>query len=137
MSNGSLTLLTSTKPAHLGKRYRLIANGLEKSTAGEMVAGVHETLTFSTVEDLAAILSSVGTDQAITSSLPRDGRASGAIVTSAAKADNSQALSRTKADFGLPAIPGVFVLDYDPAPVGTSLTCAQIWATLQGVLCLA
>lgn len=132
--NAALTLITSTKPAHLGKRYRLTASGLEKSTAGEMVAGQHETVSFSTVEDLAAILSGVTTDQAITSSLPRDGRASGEIVTSAAKAKNPQALSRTKADFGLPSSPGVFILDYDPAPVGASLTCNQLWDALQDVM---
>jgi len=103
--NGALTLITSTKPAHLGKQYRLTASGLEKTTAGQMVSGRHETLTFSTVEDLTAILSSVGTHQAITSSLPFDGRLSGELVTAAAKKDNPTALARTKSEFRVASNP--------------------------------
>lgn len=134
MTKGALSLITTTKPASLGKHYKLTAKGLDKTTAGEMVAGSHETVELSGVEDLAAILQAVGTHQAISTSLPRDGQLSGAIVTKSAKADNPGALARTKDDFGLPEGGGVFIGDYDPPPTGEPMSSDQLWACARSVV---
>ena len=69
-------MITSTKPTTLGKCYRLRDGKLTKTVAGEMVTGKYEIKELSNVEDLARLLSSIGTDQAIMASLPanRSGR---------------------------------------------------------------
>ena len=127
MNSGKLTLITSTQPATLGKTFRLTASGLEKRTAAQMVAGSFEVRDFANVHDLAALLASVGTDQAIMASLPVDGRTSGQLVTKAEKTNHPGALSRTKEDFGFPTKqPGLCILDYDPPPGATPLTQTQL-----------
>lgn len=131
MSPGKLTLISTRLPATLGKTFRLTAVGLEKRTAGQMVEGSFQTCEFEDVEALAEILEDVGTDQAIMSSLPKDGRPRGEIVTKADKTLHPGALTRTKEDFCFPPDqPGISILDYDP-PAGLSpLTQEQLWALL-------
>lgn len=130
-TTGKLTLITTSRPATLGKTFRLTATGLEKKTAGQMVEGSFQVLEFSNAERLAQILASVGNDQAIMASLPKDSRAAGKIVTKAEKPNHPGALSRTKGDFLLPAsLPGVSILDYDPPAGETPLTRDQLWAFL-------
>ena len=68
--NGALTVITSTKPTTLGKCYRLRDGKLVKTVSGEMVTGKYEVREFSNIEDLARLLSSIRTDQAIMASLP-------------------------------------------------------------------
>ena len=135
MSQGKLTLITSTQPATLGKTFRLTASGLEKRTAAQMVAGSFEVREFSGVQDLSQILASVGNDQAIMASLPVDGRTSGQLVTKAEKTNHPGALSRTKECFGFPANqPGVCVVDYDPPSGAAPLTQAQLWDVLRAAV---
>jgi hypothetical protein len=67
---GRLTLITSIKPATLGKHYSLEGGSLKKTTAGELVRGSFEVVTFSNIEELGAILAGVRTNQAIMASLP-------------------------------------------------------------------
>lgn len=131
MTPGKLTLISTRLPATLGKTFRLTAVGLEKRTAGQMVEGSFQTCEFTDVKALAQILECVGTDQAIMSSLPKDGRPRGEIVTKADKTIRPEALTRTKEDFCFPADqPGICILDYDP-PAGLSpLTRDQLWALL-------
>jgi hypothetical protein len=130
-THGKLSLITTSRPATLGKTFRLTASGLEKKTAGQMVEGSFQVLEFSNAEALAQILTSVGNDQAIMASLPADGRAAGKIVTKAEKPNHPGALSRSKADFNFPANqPGIIALDYDPPASETPLTRDQLWALL-------
>ena len=88
MNSCKVTAFTTTKPATLGKTYTFGANGLEKTTAGQMVEGSHEVRSFKDVHELAALLSSIRTDQALCASLPIDGSTSGRIVTKGALKDN-------------------------------------------------
>jgi hypothetical protein len=134
MTKGALTRITSTKPKHLGKQYSLTSHGLVKTTAGQMLAGAFEVVEFSTVSDLSELLQGIGTHQAITTSLPRDGRLSGVLVTKSAKADNPGALARTKEDSVLPEGPGVLILDYDVPPTGEPMSREQLWGCVQSVM---
>jgi hypothetical protein len=130
-TTGKLTVISTSRPATLGKDFRLTAEGLEKKTAGQMVEGSFQVLEFSNAESLAQILAGVGNDQAIMASLPADGRPAGKIVTKAEKVNYPGALSRTKDDFHFPAsLPGVCILDYDPPAGETPLTRDQLWALL-------
>lgn len=130
-TTGKLTLITTSRPATLGKTFRLTAEGLKKSTAGQLFEGSFQVREFSNAEALAQILASVGNDQAIMASLPAGGSVGGKIVTKAEKVNFSGALSRTKDDFHFPAsLPGVCILDYDPPAGETPLTRDQLWALL-------
>jgi len=129
---GRLTLLTSHKPTHLGKTYSLLPSGtLEKTVAGQMVAGTYTVKSFDTAADFVALLQSVGTDQAISSSLPVSGKPSGHIVTERALKDHPGAVSRSKRCFGLSAgQPGVMCFDADAPKDGPPLTRDQLWQAL-------
>ena len=124
-----VTVFATTKPATLGKTYKLGLNGIEKMTAGQMVEGAYEVRSFGNVHGLAALLASIRTDQALCASLPIDGSTSGRIVTKTAMKDNPGALSRTKDCCALPVgAPALVILDYDPH--GTPLTRDELWALL-------
>ena len=133
MTHGTITVLTSEQPKTLGKVFEMTADGLKKSTSGEMTRATFEVVRFDGIEALAAILTSCSTSQAITTSLPRNGSQSGLIVTRCAKSDNPCAIARTKADFGFPeGAAGVMILDYDP--VGKALSRDELWAIVREVV---
>lgn len=126
----SVTVITATRPATLGKTFKLGSNGLVKTTAGQMVEGTFEVLSFDCVHELAELLSTIRTDQALCASLPIEGSTSGRIVTQAAMKDNPGALSRTKNCFALPVgVPALIVLDYDPD--GLALSREELWSLLK------
>jgi hypothetical protein len=129
---GKLTVVTTTKPATLGKTYKLTASGIEKTTAGQMVEGSYQVRDFTDAHSLAELLAGIGTDQALVASLPKSETGAGGIVTKAAKANHPGALSRTKGDFAFPAgQPGVLILDYDPH--GEAMTRDALWQLLQSM----
>lgn len=130
MTHCKVTAFATTKPVTLGKTFRLGLNGLEKTVAGQMVEGTYETRAFGDVQQLAALLTSIRTDQSLCASLPVDGSSSGKIVTKAELSANSGALSRTKDCFALPVgVPGLITLDYDPH--GTALFRNELWSVLK------
>jgi hypothetical protein len=131
---GALSIFTATKPATLGKQYRLTSSGVEKTTAGEMTEGVAEVVDFDSVQALVAILAEVGTHQAISASFPKYGQRTARIVTKAAKPNNPGALARTKEDFGLPPKPGVLILDYDPPEGAAPMGREHLWGALRAVV---
>ena len=125
-----VTVFTTTKPATLGKTFKLGLNGLEKTVAGQMVEGVFDVRSFNDTGELASLLTSIRTDQALCASLPVDGSSSGKIVTKAALPANTDALSRTKDCFALPVgVPGLVILDYDPH--GIALSRDELWSVLK------
>ena len=130
MSACAVTVFTTTKPATLGKTYRLGVSGLEKTTAGQMVEGSYEVLSFDGTQGLAALLASIRTDQALSASTPVDASAAGRIVTRSALKDNTGALARTKEHFGFASgVPGLVILDYDVH--GTPLSRDDLWSILK------
>lgn len=75
MMIGRATVFTTTRPAHLGKVFTLRQDGtVEKSVAGNMSEGTFHEVQFSTATELAALLKSITTSQALSASV--------AVVTS-------------------------------------------------------
>lgn len=132
MSAGKLTVITATQPATLGKTFSLDAGGaLQKRTAAQMLEGSFEVVEFDGVAALASILAGVGTDHAITASLPVNGARSGRIVTRNKLRENPGALARTKEHFGfVSGQPGVMILDYDPPGGSVVRSCKDLWGLM-------
>jgi hypothetical protein len=131
---GAVCVITSARPEHLGKTYRLDGDGLlTKTTAGQMVEGSYEVRSFETAQDLATLLQGISTSQAICASLPAE--ASGRIVTQAKVSTTPGAISRTKGNFTFKAgQAGLLVLDYDPPKDGTSpLTADELWQVVLSI----
>lgn len=126
---GSLTVFTSEKPAHLGKVFSLRDGQLTKSVAGNMYEGSFEVQTFGGPDELSALLLSIGTNQAISASLPRTQDMCGRVVT-AELAATAGCLARTKKDFVFKTTPGVLTLDYDPPKGAPVLSRDELWAHL-------
>lgn len=133
---GTLTLFTSEQPAELAKVFRLDEGGtLQKTTAGHMVVGTYETREVSSAGDLVALLSSAGTNQALSGSTVVDGLAtSGRIASTRLLPTHPGAVTRTKDKFRFRAgAPGVMTFDYDPQAGDTPLTRERIWSLLSDV----
>lgn len=127
-AGGALTLFSSHKA--LGKLFRLLPDGtLEKTVEGSMAAAEFETLPFKSVADLAALLASVTSAQALSASISVGG-GSGRVVTEKALPSNPGAVSRTKRHFTLPAQPGLLLLDHDPAKGQSALSAGYLFKLL-------
>lgn len=114
MTAGAATLLESIIPEQLGKSYSLNqAGGLDKRTFGELVKGRYRVETFSSAGEFAALLQTVKTNQAISTSLPLDGSVEGEITTKASLKDNPKAKTRSKQHMGHAARPGTILFDAD------------------------
>ncbi len=126
---GSLTVFTTSKPAHLGKLFSLKDGQLVKGVAGNMYEGSYEVRTFDSREGLADLLKTIGTDQAICASLPRTEATTGRLLT-IEKAAAAGCLARTKVDFPFKATPGILTLDYDPPKEELALSRDELWTRL-------
>ena len=126
---GSLTVFTSARPAQLGKVFRLRDGQLSKDVAGSMSEGSYEVRCFDSREALAALLRSIGTNQAISASSPRTDDPTGRVLT-ASLSEAAGCLARTKKDFVFRAEPGFLTLDYDPPKGQPVLTREELWAHL-------
>lgn len=116
---GRCTLFTSITPKTLGKVFRKLPDGtLDKQVAGNMSEARFEAVSFATASDFAALLQSVGTHQALSSSLPV-GAASGRVVTEKALPNTPGAVARSKRFFALKSEPGFLLLDADAPKDGS------------------
>jgi hypothetical protein len=134
MTRPALTVFTSHQPAALGKTYSLSKDGtLTKTTAGQMTRGTYQVRSFDTVHDLVAILTSLSTAQALSSSLPTSGKAEGVVLTEkAVAAGGADAVARTKRHFSLPAgQPGFMLIDVDAPPAGGPLSRDDLWSLMR------
>ena len=112
---GTVSVFTSSSPLVLGKRFRLTAKGLEKTTSAQMTRGQVALREFPDVRGLIDLLSAISRSQALCASLPKLGVRSAPIVTKADLSANPGALARTTNSFEFPvATRGLLVLDYDP-----------------------
>lgn len=134
MLTGALTQFTSEEPSELAKVYSLGNDGsLYKETAGHMVLGRYEVLTFSNVHEFVCVLSKVTTSQAISGSTPVGALLpTGRVVSRKLLASHPGAMTRTKEHFDFRSgVMGVMTLDYDPQPGDTPLTRTDLWNLLQ------
>lgn len=131
----ALTVFTSEQPRALGKTYSLDSgNRLAKTTAGQMSRGTFEVRSFATASEFVGILESLSKSQALSSSLPLSGKASGRVVTERALPTSPAAVARTKRHFGLPTGQAGFALiDVDAPKTGDPLRREELWSILQGL----
>ena len=127
---GKAVKFTSIKPIHQGKVFTLKDGALHKEVAGSMAEGTFETASFKTPAELAALLASVTTSQALSASLPV-GAGAGRVVTEKALPSNPGAVARTKRHFTLPAHqPGFLLLDADAPKGSEGLSAGALGALL-------
>jgi hypothetical protein len=112
---GQVTVFSS--PSLLAKTWKLVDDKAVKDTAAQMTSGSYKTLNFSTVDELADILRSVTTRQALCASVALDGSESGTVTTQARVSSDPSAKTRTKGCFGLPAGAGIGFIDCDEAGI--------------------
>lgn len=133
MSSGRLTIITSSRPATPGKRFSLSGGSLDKETAGQLVLGQYEVVSFDGAAALAALLASLSTSQALCASTPRNGSEAGGLVSKALQAQHPRAITRTKEAFAFESGQrGAFVLDFDP-PASGAMTQGELWQCLLSV----
>lgn len=136
---GTVTVITSVKPANLGKAYaldrRTPSGNLDPGTRADLTQGRFMLATFDSVKGFAALLANLGTNQALCQSVPTTDDKEGTIVVKdvAEAKPKPQQLARTKEHFKFKEQPGVMTLDYDPADPKNALTRDQLWAQLTAI----
>jgi len=127
---GLILIFTSEFPSELGKTYTLRDGKLNKEVAGNMAQATYQVAEFGNAQEFAELLQTIGTNQALCNSLPRNGEPTGKVLTKE-KAADAGTLARTKDDFEFKQRPGILVLDYDPGE--QVLTREQLWANLTAI----
>jgi hypothetical protein len=131
---GSLSKITSTKPKTLGKTFSLSIDGrLNKATAGQLLSGSIDVLSFDSAAALGELLQGFGPDQALCASVPASGLLTVPLVTRKALASTPGAIARTKEAFAWPDGPGPLALDYDPPKLGEVLSPDDLYAAVVAV----
>lgn len=132
MTAVTFTIVTSTRPAHLSKEFRLSPTGeLIKSAAADMVEGTADA-TQSNFADLLRVLDALKSNQAVVWGLPI-GRNPGDRVTIATRDDVAAgkaphgAIPRDRAHWEFrEGAPGVMMLDHDGGKDGEQLTRDEV-----------
>lgn len=127
---GAVTLFSS--PDVLAKTWQLGVDGQPvKTTAAQLWRGVYEVRAFADVHQLAELVDSVTTHQALSTSVPVDLSRSGQVTT--AKRAEPGALARTKENFAPSSGPGMLYLDHDATPGEGGLSREDLWQLLVSV----
>lgn len=135
----ALTIITSTRPARLAKRYRLADGGeLVKEPGGELVRGTAAVFTVDSLAAFAHLLQSLKTNQALAYGRPE--RLKTGLVSKRRWLEAGRPadyIPRTKEHFAWPAGAGVMMADYDPADGEQALTrddlLAQLYTAVPGL----
>ncbi len=133
---GTVTVITCTEPADIGKRYSLRNGELKKGrTEAAVMQGEFKVMRFSSAAEFAELLVTLGNNQALCHSVPSGDDQEGTIVTKkVTEAEpKPRQLARTKEHFKFKEQPGVMTLDYDPEDPKNALTPEQLWAHLTAI----
>lgn len=128
-----VTVITSTKPLIVSKVYWLTETGLQKRTSGNLSAGSITVVEVDSLESFANLLAGLRTDQLLTYGVPPVSTAGLTTVDDwHRRGCPSDRLPRTKEVFEFRKdVPGILMLDYDPARGGQPLSCAQLVTRLR------
>ena len=124
MADIKISIFLATTPKFLSKRFSKDADGkLQKTPGGQLVKGVCRQATVEGPEALAALISGLGTNEALAFGVAHETAGGEQRIYSRNAAPNAEALTRTKARFDWPEGPGVMLLDNDtdPRPGATQL----------------
>ncbi|WP_371056844.1 hypothetical protein [Rhodosalinus sp. K401] len=110
-----LTIATATRPQFLTKRFCLEDGKLAKHAGGVLIAGSAEVREIRTLQDFAALLLELASDQALIYGRP-EATSIGLTTREAWEADGrpSDRIPRTNDTFHWPEGPAIMMLDYDP-----------------------
>lgn len=131
-----VTVVTSTFPSVVTKRFRLEDGVLTKTTSGNLAEGTFEVVALDDLNAFGGLLAGLAPNQCLVYGVPaiRKGR----IMTEAAWLDAGRpadAVPRTTSAFQWHAGPGVMMLDYDKPKDGTpALTREQLEHVLEPIL---
>ncbi len=124
-----LTVITSSYPEILTKKFRLSADGtLNVHSAGQLAEGTYEVRDIDCIAQLNSIIKYLNRNQALIYGIPRGYAAKGIITTQRALRlnPNVDAISRDRKHFEWPDGPGVLFLDFDDLP-DEKWTAERIW----------
>jgi len=133
MKNAILSVLTSIKPARLTKTFSLHDGQLIKISGGNMIEGSVKVVEVKDLNELAGVIVSLGPDQALCYGVPKNVKIGEEkrVVPFGMITPGTDAISRTNTDFAWPSnAHGVLMIDYDPAPGGTSLSRQELTSVL-------
>ncbi|MEL7895857.1 hypothetical protein [Vreelandella neptunia] len=134
--SASLTIITSTIPARLTKRYRLADDGeLLKDTGGDMAQGSAAVYRVNSLAKFARLLQSLKTNQALTYGRPE--RLNTRLVSKSRWLESGcpdDPIPRSKEHFSWPAGAGVMMADYDPGTGVEPLSRNDLLACLHEAL---
>tara|TARA_R110000850_G_scaffold29434_1_gene81288 strand:- start:2039 stop:4843 length:2805 start_codon:yes stop_codon:yes gene_type:complete len=132
----TLTIITSTKPERLTKRYRLADDGeLMKDPGGDMSQGSAAVENVDSLATFARLLKSLKTNQALAYGRPErmnTGLVSKRRWLEAGRPDDP--ITRSKEHFSWPAGAGVMMADYDPGDGEKTLTRDDLLTSLHEAL---
>ena len=128
-----VTVISSTNPKTLSKRFELIDGQLQKTTVANMSDGSAEIKTLANLHEFSELLQSLNHNQALTYGIPQFSPAK--IITKSQFIERNEPsghLTRTKEHFDWPKqSAGILMLDYDPANDDIPKTREELLAILQ------
>jgi len=129
--NPKLTIITSEKPKHLTKVWKLVEGKAVKESGGNMSEGSCETAQVESLKGFADLIENLNPNQALCYGLTRLGNARMMSKPAHKKAGYPMDVqTRTKADMYFDNGPGVFFIDYDPPAGQAPLSHQELWAKL-------
>jgi hypothetical protein len=122
------SLLTSTKPKIVTKRFDRLADGsLKKTTFAHVTRGHVDPVTVKNLKAFGHYLEGLQTNTALMYGVPLSWRASEIVVQSMLDSQpEMNAISRTNRHFQYAQAPGILMLDYDPPIDGDGLSKPEL-----------
>jgi hypothetical protein len=124
------TRFTTRNPAQLSKRFTLIGNVLDKQSGGNMLDGVAERLSVSSIDQFADLLPSLTPKQALSYGV--NGHEQARVVTAdhldkaREQGGDLPVIARNRDHFTWSDGPGLMMLDYDAPAEGAALDMTQL-----------
>ncbi len=129
--SATVTVFTSHSPPRLAKLWRRDGVEYVKDPAGQMTAGLAEQAPAGTPCELASLIESLASSEALAMGLA--GTSIAHIVTQSVIAGHAGGISRSRDYFNWPSGNGWMVLDYDPRSETQPLTLEQVRQALIAV----
>lgn len=134
-ATATLTIITSTKPERLTKRYRLTDGELVQDSGGDMTQGSAAVYSVDGLATFARLLKSLKTNQALAYGRPE--RLNTRLVSKSRWLElgsPDDPIPRSKEHFSWPAGAGVMMADYDPGKTLEALSRVDLLACLHAAL---
>jgi hypothetical protein len=122
-----VTVLTNTTGS-LAKTFLIVNGQVQKKAAANLVSGTYEVHPVSNLKELNLLLDGLNQNQAVTYGRPES--KIGKVVAQSVASLQTDAITRTRDNFGFGRHPGVLMLDYDPPKNATAVSKFELIAML-------